>query len=106
MPQPRLHASAAARQAAYRRRQEQARHEELSRRGLPALPAIASMPGTQRWVGAICQASELLSSVVVEMQAYFDERSEQWQEDERGETHQQRIEALEEIVEALEGVWA
>jgi hypothetical protein len=48
----------------------------------------------------------LLSSVVVEMQAYFDERSEQWQEDERGETHQQRVEALEEIVEALEGVWA
>ena len=40
------------------------------------------------------------------MQAYFDDRSEQWQEGERAEEHQQRIEAVEDILIALETVWA
>ena len=35
MPQPRRHASAAARQAAYRSRREQARQGELAAKGLP-----------------------------------------------------------------------
>jgi hypothetical protein len=38
-----------------------------------------------------------------EMQAYFDDRSEQWQESERGETLQERIEALETVLSDLEG---
>jgi hypothetical protein len=45
MPRPRIHASAAARQAAFRVRREQARQAVLAAKGLPALPAIPSMQG-------------------------------------------------------------
>ena len=38
MPQPKLHASEAARQAAFRLRREQSRQAELAAKGLPALP--------------------------------------------------------------------
>jgi hypothetical protein len=106
MPQPRMYSSHAARQAAYRSRQEQAREQQLHAKGLPPLPAIAGMPGTCRWRGAVSQAICLLTTVVNEMQDYFDERSEEWQEGERAEEHQQRIEAVEDIVDALEAVWA
>ena len=78
MPQPRMHSSHAARQAAYRRRQEQAREKQLRERGLPPLPAIATLPGYARWNAAISQDACLLSSVVAEMQDYFDARSDEW----------------------------
>jgi hypothetical protein len=105
MPQPRMHTSHAARQATYRRRQEQARAEQLRNRGLPPLPAIAAMPGSARWTGAISHAICLLTGVVSEMENYFIDRSEQWRESDRGETHQQRIEAVQEIINELESVW-
>lgn len=105
MPQPRLHPSQAARQAAYRRRQEEARRKELETRGLPPLPAIAAMPGNVRWRQATSQAACLLRCVVAEMEAYFDERSDEWRESERGEAHKERTDALEEIAGALEAIW-
>lgn len=105
MPQPRRHSSQAVRQAAYRTRLVQARAAQLNARGLPPLPAIPTLPGNARWTSAISQAACLLTTVVVEMQDYFDERSEEWQEGERAEIHQQRLEAIQEIVEGLEAVW-
>jgi len=104
MAQPRMHASHAARQAVYRKRQEQARAQQLRTKGLAPLPAIASMPGNARWSQAIAQVTCLLRSTVDEMQDYYDQRSEDWQEGERGETHQQRIDAVQEIVDALDAV--
>lgn len=105
MPQPRVHTSHAARQAAYRKRQEQARTKEQSNRGLPPLPAISTLPGHARWTGAISQAICLLTGVVSEMQDYFADRSEEWQESDRGDAHQHRTKSVREIVEALETVW-
>ena len=64
------------------------------------------MPGNARWIDAIAQAACLLTSVVAEMQDYFDDRSEEWQDSERAEAHQERMEAVQEIVDALEGVWS
>ena len=49
MPQPKQHASNAARQAAFRARREQARLVELAGKGLPSLPMISSLPGWARW---------------------------------------------------------
>ena len=49
MPTPRKHESAAACQAAYRKRQAETRRLEQQRKGLPTLPAIPAMPGTARW---------------------------------------------------------
>lgn len=96
MPQPKKHASPAARQAAYHQRKEQARKEQLTARGLPATPAIPTIPGYPRWRQAIEQAQALLEIVHSEMEDYADQRSEQWQETQRAETLRQQIDDLAE----------
>src|SRR5688500_14144562 len=102
MPTPRRHTNQAARQAAYRRRLAQARERELAARGLPALPAIATMPGHARWQALIRQASRLLQTVAEEMQEYSDERSETWQESERGTAFLEHLQAVEDAQRAAE----
>ena len=101
MPQPKIHASAAARQAAYRQRCEQARRTALAAKGLPSLPAIATIPGGARWKASLTSAQELIAETLSEMRDYFDERSERWQESPRGDEHQERIAAVEAILDAL-----
>jgi hypothetical protein len=44
MPQPKVHASAAERQAAFRARREQVRQIEIAAKGLPPLPVIPGYP--------------------------------------------------------------
>jgi protein involved in temperature-dependent protein secretion len=102
MPQPKLHACAAARQAAYRQRCEQARQAALAAKGLPSLPVLATIPGGARWKASLRSAQELIADTLGEMQDYFDERSESWQESSRGEEHQERIASVEAVLEALE----
>jgi hypothetical protein len=94
MPQPRKHASHAARQAAYHQRTEQARREQLTAKGLPATPAIPTMPGYPRWRQAIEQAHDLLEMVHAEMEDYADQRSEHWQETQQAETLRQQIDDI------------
>jgi hypothetical protein len=94
MPQRRIHTSHAQRQAAYYRRRQDAIRRQLQEKGLPELPTIATIPGTARWRQAVANAIELLSMVASEMEAYFDDRSEQWQEGERGDSFRERIDAL------------
>ena len=101
VPQPRLHRDRAARQAAYRARCERARQVALAAKGLPSLPAIASMPGWARWNASLTAAHQMLAGTVSEMQDYFDDRSETWQESERGEEHQERIASAEAVLEGL-----
>jgi len=101
MPQPKKHASPAARQAAFRARHEQARLLALAAKGLPSLPQVASMPGWPRWNATFRMAHDLIDSAVNEMQDYYDERSEAWQESERGEEHQERVASAEAVLEAL-----
>jgi hypothetical protein len=101
MPQERKHASSAGRQAAYRKRCERARRIELAAKGLPALPAISTMPGFRRWNASIETARELIERTVDEMQEYFDERSEEWQESERAEEHQEKIDSAQTLLDAF-----
>ena len=101
MPQPKLHVSAAARQAVYRKRREQARKAELAAKGLPSLPKISTMAGWPRWNASIEAAHELLDQTLNEMQEYFDDRSDAWQEGERGDAHQERIASVEAVLDAL-----
>jgi hypothetical protein len=101
MPQPRKYASPAARQAAFRARREQARQIELAAKGLPSLPVIASMPGWARWNASFKAAHELIADTLGEMQDYYADRSESWQEGERGEEHQEKISSVETIADAL-----
>jgi hypothetical protein len=102
MPQKRKHPDNRARQAAYRARQDSARQAQLQKRGLPALPTLASLPGSARWRAAIGQCADLLEVICEEMNAYFDDRSEAWQEGDRGVAHQERVEALQELQSTLE----
>jgi hypothetical protein len=101
MPQARIHASAAARQAAFRARREQARQQELAAKGLPASPSIPSLPGWARWRASFVAAQALLSETLSEMQDYYEERSESWQESERGEEHQEKTASVEAVQDAL-----
>lgn len=101
MPQPRKHDTPAQRQAAYRARSETARQRQQRERGLPELPAIATMPGTIRWNAIFRYAETLLCNAQAEMVDYFDARSEAWQESDRGMRHQERLETVETLVETL-----
>ena len=102
MPQPRRYPTNAARQAAYRQRQESARATEQKQRGLPPLPAIPSLPGSARWRAALGMASGLLSSICSEMQDYYAARSERWQQSEPGEAFAERLDELTQLSEQLE----
>ncbi len=102
MPQERKHTTNAARQSAYRARREQARQIALTQKGLPALPAIATLPGWARWNASFTAAHALLAESLSEMQDYYDDRSPTWQESQRGEEHQERIAQVEAALDAVD----
>jgi hypothetical protein len=101
MPQPRKYATRSLQQAAYRERQAHAVEDLLTQKGLPALPAIPTLPGHHRWSAMICQAHSLLQSAAKEIQNYHDERSEAWQEGERAEALLARLELIQESIDTL-----
>lgn len=94
----------AARQQRFRERQAAARAAELAQKGLPTAPAIPTMPSRARWNALIAQAAAALNACREEAQSYFDDRSEEWQESEKGEKIREQIEALENITEELGNV--
>jgi hypothetical protein len=95
-------AQIAARQQRFRRRQADARRAEQQAKGLPALPAIPTMPGKARWSAMIQQAHTLLSEATAEMQNYHNDRSEQWQDSAKAEEMLARLERLEETIAQLQ----
>ena len=101
MPPQRKHNTNAARQRAYRARREQARQIALAQKGLPSLPAIATLPGWTRWNASFTAAHALITDSLNQMQDYFDERSERWQQSQRGDEHQEKMACVEALVEAL-----
>jgi len=101
MPQAKVHTSHAERQAAYRRRCAHARERQLKEKGLPSLPALSTIPGTTRWRQAVQSATDLLGAVVTEMEEYFDDRSERWQDGDRGERFKECLEAITDARDAV-----
>jgi len=104
MPQKRKYENDGARQAAYRCRQAKARLQEMADPRLPSLPAISNFPGTVRWNAVIRRCTDLLALICNEAASYYDDRSEAWQEGDRGEAHAERVEALTQIVNGLEQI--
>lgn len=102
MPTPRQYPNPAARQAAYRQRLAESRRREQEARGLPPLPPLATLPGTRRWEALLRQAQLLLETTAEEMQEYYEERSESWQESARGEAFLARLQAIQEAQAAVE----
>jgi hypothetical protein len=97
MPQVKKHNSDADRQAAYRRRCAQS-HVLLAATDLPAPTRLAALPSTGRWRKGIVQAHNLLELVQQEMQAYYDQRSDNWQDGDKGDAFQERLEAIGEAI--------
>jgi len=95
-------AQTAARQQRFRQRQAQVRRAEQASKGLPALPAITSMPGQVRWQSALASAHLLIAQVQDEMASYYEERSEAWQDSEAGETFVARQEGVEAVLSQLD----
>jgi len=104
MPTPRRYANHAQRQAAYRRRQAQARKEELADRTIPAAPPIATMPGWQRWNAITERLLLLLNTMHDEMHDYYDQRSDAWQESQRADAFSERLQAVEDAICAVEAL--
>ncbi len=69
---------------------------------LPAAPILTNIPPERRWKALQEQARTALQTMIEEMEAYRDERSETWQDSERGESFQERIEALETVITELD----
>jgi hypothetical protein len=102
MPTPRQHADNAAKQRVYRQRQAEARKAEREQKGLPTAAPIPTMPSASRWTTALAHAYELLQRTQDEMQNYYDERSETWQESDKGEEFQRQLDTLESIISELD----
>lgn len=97
----RKYKTSAARQAAYRKRQVAALQAQLKEKCLPPLPAVPSMPGRARWLASLKVAEHYVRLVYDEMTDYFDDRTEVWQEDDRGEEFKDRMTSVEAVVDSL-----
>jgi hypothetical protein len=87
----------AEKQRAYRERLKQRASGQL-----PAAPILSNIPPERRWKALHEQAHTALQTMLDEMEAYRDERSETWLESERGEAFNERIDALESIIGELD----
>jgi len=94
MPQPKKHNSHAERQAAYRKRQREALAAHLNEKGLPPLSAISTIPSRSRWHQAMSSIEAQMMRIEAEMEAYYDERSERWQQSDKAEEFDQKLEDL------------
>ena len=101
MPQPREHLNNAQRQAAYRKRKKQAIENLVKAKGLPTLPSISSVPGWPRWNQAMAQIEMLMTQIQGEMEAYHDQRTERWQDGEKGYEFLQKLEDLNAALDAV-----
>lgn len=95
MPTPRKHLSAAARQAAYRQRLKRAKETSKTN-------TWPTKPGYRRWEVMTKHSKDVLDIVLMEMQDYFDERSDAWLESERAEAFSDKMDTLTEAIDALE----
>jgi len=104
MPQQRRYQDNAAKQRAYRARQVQARRAEQQAKGLPPAPPLPTLPSSARWQALLIQARLALETVRDEMQAYYEDRSEAWQQGERAATLAEQIDQLEVVLNELEAL--
>lgn len=104
MPQPRKYETRAEQQAAYRQRRAVSEQKLLAQKGLPPLPAIPTLPGHARWNAMIQQAHTLLFMAAEEMQTYYDDRSEPWQQGQKAEELLAKLEHLQESMTLLQEI--
>jgi len=98
MPTLRKYANAAQRQAAYRRRLADQPQSKL------VTTAIPPVPGLRRWRAMRNQCVSILDAAVGEMEIYHNQRSDAWQDSERGEEFTDMMESMAEIAAALRDI--
>jgi hypothetical protein len=104
MPQPRRHQSAAAKQRSYRQRLEARFGDSVCTGRIPKGSAVPGIPSTARWRALRGQAIEVLGILKDEMESYQADRSDNWQQSERGEAFQEKLDLLQEAMEALDSI--
>jgi len=104
MPQQRRYEDNATKQRAYRMRQAQARRAEQQAKGLPPAPPLPTLPSRARWQALLTQGRLALETARDEMQVYYEDRSEAWQQGERAATLAEQIALLEVVLTELEAL--
>jgi len=104
MAQQRHYVDHAARQRAYRLRQEQARRAALQEQGLPPVAPLPTLPSRARWQALVGRARLALETARDEMQAYYDDRSETWQQGERAAALDEQVAQLDGVLEGLDAL--
>ena len=104
MAQTKVYVSPAARQKAFRQRQAARIAELHTSRIIPTASAIENLPSRNRWTAQIQNAANALTAARDEMQAYFDSRSESWQEGDKASEMQETLDTLEELITQIEAV--
>jgi hypothetical protein len=69
-----------------------------------SLPAVPSIPGHRRWKAILKQAAILVERAAAEMETYFDQRSEQWQDSQQAEAFTEIMDSTRSALEALQEV--
>ncbi len=84
---------------------QQAYRDRLKQRALgnlPAAPILTNIPPERRWKALQDHARKALQTMHEEMEAYQGERSEEWQDSERGEAFQTRLDTVTELLDSLD----
>jgi len=102
MPTPRKHANPAQRQRAYMERQRAAKL--VAAKSMPAGAVVATMPSTARWKALTHQAQTILLTLLSEMEAYRDERSEAWKDSEKCEAFQEIVDQVEDARDSAQNI--
>jgi len=95
MPQPRKYATVAERQQAYRRRKQE------------TAESSTGTPGYAKWRRELREASDTINRVYEEIHYWMQDRSERWQESDRGAAMEADRDELWEISDKLSdlGIW-
>lgn len=104
LPQLRKYKTRSEQQAAYRLRVKRSLEELVSLKNLPSLPAVPTIPGTHRWRAMLASAQLMLETVAQEMIDYYEDRSQQWQESEKGDDFLMKHENLQECISQLQNI--
>lgn len=94
--------SNAERQKAFRERLRQRLAAVDTPAPLPDKPKLNAMPANKRWAAMLDQAKAILMTRRDEMQEYFDDRSGDWQEGDRGQAFQERLDAIDAATDAVD----
>jgi hypothetical protein len=102
MPRPRRHESNSQKQRAYREREKLALSSSMQ--NLPKPSGLSAVPSAARWRLMKKQALTILRQLDLEMQNYWDARTEDWQQSEKGDAFQEWIDKVQDAVQAVEEI--